>query len=46
MATRDLLDEAIRLGSAIRRLAQQRATWHYAINDYDGPRVYRKVIAG
>ena len=22
------------------------ATWHYAVNDYDGPRVYRKVIAG
>jgi len=22
------------------------ATWHYAINDYDGPRVYRKVIGG
>jgi taurine dioxygenase len=22
------------------------ATWHYAVNDYDGPRVYRKVIGG
>jgi alpha-ketoglutarate-dependent taurine dioxygenase len=22
------------------------ATWHYAVNDYDGPRAYRKVIAG
>jgi taurine dioxygenase len=22
------------------------ATWHYAVNDYAGPRVYRKVIAG
>jgi taurine dioxygenase len=22
------------------------ATWHYAVNDYDGPRQYRKVIAG
>jgi alpha-ketoglutarate-dependent taurine dioxygenase len=22
------------------------ATWHYAVDDYDGPRVYRKVIAG
>jgi alpha-ketoglutarate-dependent taurine dioxygenase len=22
------------------------ATWHYAVNDYNGPRVYRKVIAG
>jgi taurine dioxygenase len=22
------------------------ATWHYAGNDYDGPRVYRKVIGG
>jgi alpha-ketoglutarate-dependent taurine dioxygenase len=22
------------------------ATWHYAVNDYDGPRVHRKVIAG
>jgi alpha-ketoglutarate-dependent taurine dioxygenase len=22
------------------------ATWHYAVNDYEGPRVYRKVIAG
>jgi taurine dioxygenase len=22
------------------------ATWHYAVNDYDGPRRYRKVIAG
>jgi alpha-ketoglutarate-dependent taurine dioxygenase len=21
------------------------ATWHYAVNDYDGPRAYRKVIA-
>ena len=23
-----------------------RATWHYAVNDYDGPRAYRKVIGG
>lgn len=22
------------------------ATWHYAVNDYDGPRQYRKVIGG
>lgn len=22
------------------------ATWHYAVNDYDGPRAYRKVIGG
>lgn len=22
------------------------ATWHYAVDDYDGPRVYRKVIGG
>jgi alpha-ketoglutarate-dependent taurine dioxygenase len=22
------------------------ATWHYAVKDYDGPRVYRKVIGG
>jgi alpha-ketoglutarate-dependent taurine dioxygenase len=22
------------------------ATWHYAVNDYDGPRVYCKVIGG
>lgn len=22
------------------------ATWHYAVNDYDGPRAYHKVIAG
>jgi taurine dioxygenase len=22
------------------------ATWHFAVNDYDGPRAYRKVIAG
>jgi alpha-ketoglutarate-dependent taurine dioxygenase len=22
------------------------ATWHYAVHDYDGPRAYRKVIAG
>ena len=22
------------------------ATWHYAVNDYDGPRAHRKVIAG
>ena len=22
------------------------ATWHFAVNDYDGPRVYRKVIGG
>jgi alpha-ketoglutarate-dependent taurine dioxygenase len=22
------------------------ATWHYVVNDYDGPRVYRKVIGG
>ena len=22
------------------------ATWHYAVNDYNGPRAYRKVIAG
>lgn len=22
------------------------ATWHYTVNDYDGPRVYRKVIGG
>ena len=22
------------------------AAWHYAVNDYDGPRVYRKVIGG
>jgi alpha-ketoglutarate-dependent taurine dioxygenase len=22
------------------------ATWHYAVNDYTGPRAYRKVIAG
>jgi len=22
------------------------ATWHYAVTDYDGPRVYRKVIGG
>ncbi len=21
------------------------ATWHYAVNDCDGPRAYRKVIA-
>ena len=22
------------------------ATWHFAVNDYDGPRAYRKVIGG
>jgi taurine dioxygenase len=22
------------------------ATWHYAVNDYTGPRAYREVIAG
>ncbi|MDT5280939.1 MAG: alkyl sulfatase [Mycobacterium sp.] len=22
------------------------ATWHIAVNDYDGPRAYRKVIGG
>jgi taurine dioxygenase len=22
------------------------ATWHHAVNDYDGPRSYRKVIGG
>lgn len=27
-------------------LSDNLATWHYAVNDYDGPRVYRKVIAG
>jgi alpha-ketoglutarate-dependent taurine dioxygenase len=27
-------------------LWDNQATWHYAVNDYDGPRVYRKVIAG
>lgn len=21
-------------------------TWHFAVNDYDGPRAYRKVIGG
>ena len=27
-------------------LWDNQATWHYAVNDYDGPRVYRKVIGG
>jgi alpha-ketoglutarate-dependent taurine dioxygenase len=27
-------------------LWDNQATWHYAVNDYEGPRVYRKVIAG
>jgi alpha-ketoglutarate-dependent taurine dioxygenase len=27
-------------------LWDNQATWHYAVNDYDGPRAYRKVIAG
>jgi taurine dioxygenase len=22
------------------------ATWHYDVNDYDGPRAYRRVIGG
>ena len=22
------------------------ATWHFAVNDYNGPRAYRKVIGG
>jgi len=22
------------------------ATWHHAVNDYDSPRVHRKVVAG
>jgi alpha-ketoglutarate-dependent taurine dioxygenase len=22
------------------------ATWHFAVNDYEGPRAYRKVIGG
>jgi alpha-ketoglutarate-dependent taurine dioxygenase len=22
------------------------ATWHYAVDDYDGPRAYREVIEG
>jgi Taurine catabolism dioxygenase TauD, TfdA family len=27
-------------------LWDNQATLHYAVNDYDGPRVYRKVIGG
>ena len=27
-------------------LCENLATWHYAVNDYDFHRVYRKVIAG
>jgi alpha-ketoglutarate-dependent taurine dioxygenase len=27
-------------------LWDNQATWHYAVNDYQGPRGYRKVIAG
>ncbi len=27
-------------------LWDNQATWHYAVNDYDGRRVYRKVIGG
>jgi alpha-ketoglutarate-dependent taurine dioxygenase len=27
-------------------LWDNQASWHYAVNDYDGPRVYRKVIGG
>jgi hypothetical protein len=27
-------------------LWDNQTTWHYAVNEYDGPRVYRKVIGG
>jgi alpha-ketoglutarate-dependent taurine dioxygenase len=27
-------------------LWDNQATWHYAVNDYNGPRAYRKVIGG
>ena len=34
------------VGRGGRRCEGNQATWHFAVNDYEGPRAYRKVIGG